>query len=77
MAGITQYETGRVVRSMWAEAGIQFVSNLLETGGRIIGLRGIDRRNGHKRRQHVPDGLRVDAGRVPGHHPTRLESSHP
>ncbi len=35
MAGIVTQEVGGVVKSMWAEAGIQFRSNLLETGQRV------------------------------------------
>src|SRR6185312_11625045 len=42
--------------------------DVFQAGGRIIGLRGIQRSDGHERRQWVPDRLRVDARRVSRDH---------
>ena len=42
-------------------------------GRRIIGLRGIERGDGHERRKHFPDGFGVDPRGVSGHHPARFQ----
>ena len=51
--------------------------DVVQSGGCIIGLRGIERGDGDERRQHAANGLRVDPGRIPGDYATGLQSPHP